>query len=77
MGVGCLVTIGTQSSDGKVVTIGYLVAEQDADRAVNIIKAQIAKLTDKVEAVSRVSEELLDVLDVRPGDFRRVDGHSH
>jgi hypothetical protein len=58
---------------GAFVTVGYLVAEQDTDRAVRIIRSKIAQTTDEVVAVSRVSEELLDVLGVRPGDFARAD----
>jgi hypothetical protein len=59
---------------GEYVIVGYLVAEQDTSRAVRIIKSNIAKTTDEVVAVSRVSEELLDVLGVRPGSFTRADG---
>lgn len=61
---------------GEAVTVGYLVAERDADRAVRIIERNIAKATDRVVAVSRVSEELLGVLGVRPGSFMRADGRS-
>jgi hypothetical protein len=76
MGHGCLVQVTTPSSAGDFVMIGYLVAEQNRDRAVGIIKSTIAKPTDKVVAVSRVSEELLHVLEVPPGEFRRIDGKS-
>jgi|SRR5208282_3525643 len=75
MGPGNLVKVRTPSSHGEFVTIGYLVAEQDTDLAVKIIKNKIAKLTDEVAAVSRVSEELLDALNIAPGEFRRADGH--
>jgi hypothetical protein len=71
---GCLVAVRTLSSDGKFVTVGYLVAEHDAGAAVRIIKHNIARATDEVVAVSRASEELLDVLGVRRGNFMRVDG---
>jgi hypothetical protein len=74
MGPGNLVKVSTPSSGGTVVTISYIVSEQDADRAVNIIKSKIAQLTDEVMAVSRVSEELLHVLGVPPGTFLRLDG---
>ena len=74
MGSGCLVTVRTLSSGGKCVTVGYLVAEHDAGRAVRIIKHNIARATDEVVTVSRASEELLDVLGLRPGNFMRVDG---
>lgn len=56
------------------MTVAYLVAEQDTNRAVGIIKSNLAKTTDEVVAVSRVSEELLNVLGVRPGRFTRADG---
>lgn len=74
IGSGYLVTVRTPSSDGMFVTVGYLVAEHDAGRAIRTIKHNIATATDEVIAVSRASEELLDVLGVRPGNFMRVDG---
>jgi hypothetical protein len=74
MGAGCLITVRTPALGGEFVTVGYLVAEQDTGHAVRIIKSNIAKTTDEVVAVSRVSEELLDVLGVRPGSFTRADG---
>ena len=74
MGLGSFVRVTTPSSGGGSVTFGYLVAEQDADRAVNIIKSKIAKLTDEVVVISRVSEELLAFLGVAPGEIRRADG---
>jgi hypothetical protein len=51
------------------------VSEQDADRAINIIKSKINPRADEVVFVSRVSEELLNALGVGPGDFRRADGY--
>jgi len=75
MGLGCLVKVTSPSSGGDLATIAFVVSEQDADRAVNIIKSKIALLTDEVIAVSRVSEELLNALGVLPGEFLRADGH--
>jgi uncharacterized iron-regulated protein len=75
MRIGNLVKVSTASSDGAVVTIAYVVSEQDAVRAVNIIKNKIAQVTDEVIAVSRISEELLQALGVAPGEFTRADGH--
>jgi hypothetical protein len=75
MGLGNLVKVRTPASGGGVETIAYVVSEQNADRAVNIIKNKIARLTDEVMAVSRVSEELLNALGVPPGGFKRADGH--
>ena len=74
MGAGCLITVRTPSLVGEFVTVGYLVAEQDTDQAVRIIKSNIARTADEVVAVSRVSEELLAALGVRPGGFTRADG---
>jgi hypothetical protein len=77
MGLGCLIKVTTPSSGGgALATIAYVVSEQDADRAVNIIKSNIARLADEVVVVSRVSEELLRALGVAPGNFTRADGHS-
>jgi hypothetical protein len=75
MGPGYLVKVTTPSLGGKVVTIAYVVSEQDAASAVNIVKRKIAQLADEVVAVSRVSEELLHALGVEPGGFMRADGH--
>jgi hypothetical protein len=57
------------------VTIAYVVSEQDAGRAINIIKSKIAPRVEEVVFVSRVSEELLKALGVQPGDFTRADGY--
>ncbi len=79
MGLGCLVKVSTPSlGAGQVpaapVTIAYVVSEQDAGRAINIIKSKIAPRAREVVFVSRVSEELLNALGVQPGDFTRADG---
>jgi len=75
MGIGCLVKVTTPSSDDELLSIAYVVFEQDADRAINIIKSKIAQIADDVVVVSRVSEELLCALDVAPGGFKRADGY--
>jgi hypothetical protein len=80
MGLGCLVKVSTPASGvGQVptaqVTIAYVVSEQDAGRAIKIIKSKIAPRADEVVFVSRVSEELLNALGIRPGDFTRADGY--
>ena len=75
MGLGCLIKVTTSPVGGAgLATIAYVVSEQDAHRAVNIIKSKIARPADEVVAVSRVSEELLNALGVAPGDFTRADG---
>jgi hypothetical protein len=76
MALGCLVKVTTRSSDAWLVETAYVVSEQDADRAVNIIKSKIAKFSDEVVVVSRVSEELLHALSVAPGGFARADGYD-
>jgi len=74
MGFGRFVSVRTTSSRGERVTVAYVVAEQDADRAIKIIGSRIAKLTDDVIEVCRVSEELVNALGLSPGEFRRADG---
>jgi hypothetical protein len=76
MGPGNLIRVRTSSLVGEVVTIAYVVYEQDAGRAIDIIKNRVAQRTDDVQAVSRVSEELLDALGVARGEFTRIDGRS-
>jgi hypothetical protein len=75
MGLGCLIKVSTQSSGVGAVTTAYVVSEQDADRAINIVKSKLAPRADDVVFVSRVSEELLLALRVEPGDFTRADGY--
>jgi hypothetical protein len=75
MGLGCLVKVSTVSSGAGRVTTAYVVSEQDADRAINIVKSKITPRADEVVFVSRVSEELLHALHVEPGDFTRADGY--
>jgi len=57
MGLGCLVKMSIPSSGAGQVTIAYVVSEQDADRAINIVKSKIAPRANEVVFVSRVSEE--------------------
>jgi heptaprenylglyceryl phosphate synthase len=75
MGLGCLVKILTPSSGAELVMTAYVVSEQDASRAINIIRRKIASRTEDVVFVSRVSEELLNALGVEPGEFTRADGY--
>ena len=77
MGLGCLVKVSTSTppSGAEQVTIAYLVSEQDADRAINIINGKIARRAEEVVFVSRVSEELLNALGIEPGNFTRADGY--
>jgi hypothetical protein len=75
MALGCLVKVTTRLPSAGPVATAYVVSEQDADRAINIIKGKIATPTDEVVVVSRVSEELLHALGVAPGGFTRADGH--
>jgi hypothetical protein len=74
MALGCLVKVTTRSPGAGLVAIAYVVSEQDADRAIDIIKGKVATRTDEVVVVSRVSEELLRALGVVPGGFTRADG---
>jgi hypothetical protein len=47
-----------RGSDGAVVMIAYVVSEQDPDRAVNIVKSEIAQLTEEVVAVGPLKSRL-------------------
>jgi ribose 1,5-bisphosphokinase PhnN len=75
MGPGRLVKVTKPSSSATDSMIAYVVSEENAVDAVNIIKREIAQSTDEVVAVSRVSEELLKALSIPPGEFKRADGH--
>jgi hypothetical protein len=75
MGLGCLVEVLTPSSGAGLVTTAYVVSEQDANRAINIIRSEIAPRAEEVVFVSRVSEQLLNALCIEPGGFTRADGY--
>lgn len=75
MGLGCLVKVSTPSSGAGPAMTAYVVSEQDANSAINIISRKIARRAEDVVFVSRVSEELLNALGVEPGEFTRADGY--
>jgi hypothetical protein len=75
MGLGCLVKVLTPSSGAGLAMTAYVVSEQDANRAINIIRSKIAPRAEDVVFVSRVSEELLNALGVEPGEFTRAHGY--
>jgi len=75
MGTGYLVKVTTPPLGGIPMTVAYVVSEQDADRAVDIIKCEIAQPADEVVVVSRVSKELLHALGIAPGNFTRANGY--
>ena len=65
MGPGRFIGVRTPSLGGKFLTAGYLVAEKDVAKAVDIIKRRVAKPNDEIVALGRVSEELLHAVPVR------------
>jgi hypothetical protein len=71
---GCFVRVTTHFSGGNDVTASYLVAAADANRAIEIVKRNVAKTGDEVVVVSRVSGELMGVLGLPPGSVMRADG---
>lgn len=76
MPAGHLVSVKEQSSDGARCSVGYLVAEQDRTRAVELVRCKVARPGDEVAYVCRVSEELLIAFDILQGGIRRADEHA-
>ena len=48
----------------------YVVAEPKAEKAINILKAALARPDDDYEDLGRVADALLNALSLRPGMFR-------
>ncbi|HUI14440.1 MAG TPA: hypothetical protein VL048_13345 [Xanthobacteraceae bacterium] len=67
MGPGRLVRVGRCQGDRKAV--GYIVAMPDADAALDLIRIKVAGPSDYVEDVGRVSEALLNALNLSLGQY--------
>jgi hypothetical protein len=57
---------------GDPDTVVYVVAEPDPIRAVEILKAAGLSSDADFEDLGRVSDALLEVLELKPGQFRRT-----
>ena len=53
--------------------IAYIVAVTDAAEAMELVRAKVAGTNGAIEDCGRVSEELLNALQLSPGDISRAD----
>lgn len=58
---------------GDPRTAAYIVAVPDPDRAVDLIRKQVAAPDDEIKDFGRVSNELLEALNLMPDQFVRAD----
>jgi hypothetical protein len=50
----------------------YVVAESDPDKALAIVKEQLANKEFEYEDVGQVSQQLLNALNLKPGDIAKT-----
>ena len=50
----------------------YVVAESDPAKALNILRTELPDNGSDFEDVGRVTQQLVDALDLKPGQFRRT-----
>jgi len=51
----------------------YIVAMPEADKAIELIRSSIGRQADEITDLARVSDELLNALTLKSGDFRSID----
>jgi hypothetical protein len=69
MGFGRMIRVSSRRGDPSATT--YVVAEPDAAKAIDILKAVIVGSVDEYEDLGRVTDQLLRVLNLAPGQFIR------
>jgi hypothetical protein len=65
---GHLIRVEKVRADATIA-VAYTVAESDPGKAINLIRIKAANPNDKVADVGPLSVQLLQALDLRPGDF--------
>jgi hypothetical protein len=68
---GRLIRVVKYRGDPK--SIAYIVAHPDAPSAIELIKTKASAPGDEVQDLGRVSDELLNSLNLTPGNFARAD----
>jgi hypothetical protein len=71
MAYGRLIRTKKHADDTKGVA--YIVAGAEAAEAIAIIRTREAGSDDEIEDLGRVSEQLLETLDIPSGEFLRID----
>jgi hypothetical protein len=64
--------IRVQSHRGDPEATIYVVAEAEAEKAIDILKVALAQPFDDYEDLGRVSDTLLNALSLSPGQFART-----
>jgi hypothetical protein len=59
--------------NGNLRPATYIVAMPEADKAIELIRSSIGKQADEITDLGRVSDELLNALTLKSGDFRSID----
>jgi hypothetical protein len=69
MGFGRMIRVRSRRGDPDATV--YVVAESDAAKAIDILKAAIVGSFDEYEDLGRVTDQLLSALSLAPGQFIR------
>jgi hypothetical protein len=67
---GRLIRVRAHRSDPDATI--YVVADPEADKAIDILKTVLTRPDDDYEDLGRVSDSLIDDLSLRPGMFTRT-----
>jgi len=67
---GRLIRVSRYRGDPQMVA--YIVAVANPAEAIDLIRSKVATLEDEVEDLGRVSNALLNALNLRSGDFIRA-----
>jgi hypothetical protein len=70
MGFGRLIRVQAFRTDPDAKI--YVVAEPEAEKAINILKAALARPDDDYEDLGRVTGALFNALSLQPGMFARA-----
>ena len=70
MGFGRLIRVRAYRTDPEATI--YVVAEPEAETAINILKVALARPDDDYEDLGRVTDALLNALSLQPGMFART-----
>jgi hypothetical protein len=70
MGFGRLIRVRAHRRDPESTI--YVVAEAEIEKAIDILKVALARPHDEYEDLGRVTDTLLNALDLQPGHFART-----
>jgi hypothetical protein len=70
MGFGRLIRVRAHRRDAEATI--YVVAEPEAEKAIDILKIALARPLDEYEDLGRVIDALLHTLRLQPGQFTRT-----